>query len=291
MSFHGGNWYHSVQTEPELYVIFWGPWWQTPSGQHVSGQTMNLLNSLRGSAYADILTQYYQVTEQGQREYITNNWRVQGSWVDSSDPRPLGINYEESKSLHPIQAIIANAVTPELLAHHITPTPNTTVLVFPQTGKPGSSTNFTSEESDCQGAHTSAYMTEADETLVSVAYVVSGETEYAATCNINGETRAASHEWAEAISDVFPDLGWADAKEQEVGDECSSLTETFITYSLPSSRPAKAAINPLWDKATESCASASSPFTNQPQTGAPQPVPSTGPPAISLLRPRIKALL
>jgi hypothetical protein len=79
----------------------------------------------------------------------------------------------------------------------------------------------------------------------------------------DGYSIVGGHEYAEAITDPYPDSGWIDANGAENGDKCSWFGLGNINLA---GRPY--AVQPTWSNATNGCQMA------QPQQSSPPPVPA-----------------
>jgi hypothetical protein len=247
---------NNVQVKPELYLIFWGPWWTTKPGQSIRNNMTRFLGALHGSPYANILTQYYEINN-GHHVHISSNWKVKGIWLNTTNPKNKGINYQDDGS-SVLKIATKTIITQEFLSHGIVPTSNTSVLVLPETGPQGYSTTQLAEEGQCQGAH--EMMNLPDNTPISVGVTWPGDSTHKQACVLSADTKSASHEWAEMISDPN-NTAWLDEDGQELADECSDKYKEHIT--LYNNGPFSAVVNPLWDKHTKSCALRSSSFTPQ----------------------------
>jgi len=245
---------NKVQTKPELYLIFWGPWWGTHQGQTTKEAITRDVGALHGSSYADILTQYYDFQE-GHKQYISNDWRLKGSWFSASSSKDKDIDFQgngESVLRTSAKTVIAE----EFLSHHITPTSNTSVMVFPETG--AHAAHETAPEGQCQGAH---QMTEYEPgKYVSVAVSWPGQSNRFRACAIASYTKSVTHEWAEMITDP-ENRTWMDKDKQEVADECSAEYGQIIILHNNLER-LQMTVNPLWSNRKQSCLLGASPDLN-----------------------------
>jgi hypothetical protein len=75
-AYHGGVVIH----DPNIRIVIWGPGYPPA----ISTAIEMLIRSLAGSAYASVLTEYYDTTG-----HIHNDIRLAGAWTDPLPPRPL----------------------------------------------------------------------------------------------------------------------------------------------------------------------------------------------------------
>jgi len=264
--YHGGL----VETTPSVYLIYWGPEWQSGFTRSAGGFTytqktvMNYLNSffsnVGGSTYAGIQTQYCQNATAGidtcagqpYAQYVTNpTGELKGVWIDPS-PVPSTIittGLAENMTADPIEQEATKA------AQHFGYDINATYFVLTQPGT----------QATAYGSVYCAYHSETTHTTghgvryAFMPYVM----DYAAGCGENavnttndsfghgyldGYSTVAGHEWAEAVTD--PDNfngtqdGWNDVQTSENGDKCAWTGLANITLGKH-----YYAVQPLWSNA------------------------------------------
>ncbi|MBV8461924.1 MAG: hypothetical protein JO368_01420 [Acidimicrobiales bacterium] len=226
-----------VQHNPRVYLVFWGPGWQSDSNGIV-GAEQTLFTSLAGSPYNNILTQYPDHVGN-----IVNDTALAGTWID-----PTG----------PSAAVDQNAIAAE--AAHATAvnswsnTADTQYIVLPQSG----SSIVTGGTPFC-GYHTFGF--ENNQTFfVSLIPFIEGSF---ADCINAGTGSVASavtvistHEYAETATDpvtdnVSGDHGWCTSDcltngISEIGDLC---------FSDPAFPDFGVAVQLLWSNADNDCVS------------------------------------
>lgn len=229
---HGGP----VQTHPEAYAIFWGPYWKTVSGSNADWQIVeNYFQDVTGTPFASILTQYYDGTGS-----IANAPRFGGAWFDTSPPPTdlscLGTTIEDSA----IQTEVANAITTnnwpaDANATYFVYTPPDNLVNASDLGGllvTGCSGFGLTGGSQYCGYH--YYLNS-----IGVAYAVLPYPSQNAGCvlsqspnsNVYGDSlvNATSHEQFEAITDPQVQVtngsivknGWYDDSGAEIGDKCA----------------------------------------------------------------------
>lgn len=204
LSFQGG-W---IQQRPEVYLVFWGPMWDTDN-THIAtkNQVIATFSVLAGSQYNNILTQYNNPNDTANLDdYVHNDVRVMGYMTDSTTPSalsfdscgvlPPGLGVGVEAPLHTVVgncAIRAEAVR-ALHSFGVQPDPSTLVLVLPQQGS-------TYQLPPC-GIHSyDSYDFSQSFTYAYARYADSGS-----NCMFTGDTPqstawTAVHEYAEAATD------------------------------------------------------------------------------------------
>ncbi len=81
--YHEGK---GVQHSPQVHVIFWGKNWEAAPGAEVKTQLLKMYNGLSGSAWQEILTQYFDTTGR------VSTTPTITSWVDTSVAAPQSVN-------------------------------------------------------------------------------------------------------------------------------------------------------------------------------------------------------
>jgi len=249
---------NTVQPEPQLYVVFWGPWWQSTQGQGIQRHVTSFLRALHSSPYTNIATQYYDYSG-GERTYISSDWRFMGSWTSFSVPRAGAMHL--GKTAVPLINASTGVLMEGLEANGIAPTSNTSILIYPETGPEGYPAHVKlAPLGQCLGEHIIDHLPSGKALSVGMIWP-SASQEYTA-CSLASDTKAASHEWGEMITDRRDGYGWTDKKGEEIGDECSHNYHARITLGNPGEAPFQATVSPLWSAATHSC-EVSSPLYHQ----------------------------
>jgi serine protease len=225
LNYHGGTADGSanvgVETAPKVYLVFWGSQWSNdPSGEATILQ--NFLNGVGGSSWNNTVTQYCQdvpsgtVSCNGAGTAAGNPAGVlAGTWYDSSRlPKHIG------QSSLAIEAVNAAA--------HFTNTTaasNASVQYVIATPSGHNANGF--------GSQYCAYHSSASSSYGLVAYTnLPYITDAGAGCGANfnglgpnaGITIVEGHEYAETVTDQFPNGGWLDNSGSEIGDKCAWIS-------------------------------------------------------------------
>ncbi len=198
-----------VQHHPRVYVIFWGPEWNTNAldYQAVEVAQENLVNQLAGTPYQRLLGQYADPTD-----FPHDDTALGGVWVDPATPPT--ITGDDS-----------TFATEAARASQINGWPNTAdtdFIIYPQNG--------TSYVETLCGKHTDYHDPKTQNDFLA-AYV-----RYAATCtktptNAGNMTMVASHEFDEMVTDPDTIHGWragSSGQNGEIGDLCNRQPGLFV---------------------------------------------------------------
>ena len=121
-----------VQLRPQVYLVFWGPRWQTDAAHlQAKGQVVETFQALPGSNYNNLLTQYFAADG----KFIRNDVYLKAALIDSSTP-PGGLGLGIELAGVPVPpGQIRDAALRALSDRGIGVEPGITqVLVFPQQG-------------------------------------------------------------------------------------------------------------------------------------------------------------
>ncbi len=191
-----------VQTDPTLYIIWWGPGWNS-FPLDVPGQHSVLYSNLQGSSYNQILQQYG----------VNDDVSFGGQWRDSVAPTSTVCDRSCSQGVDSIVGEISRAVQYNPVWQVST---DSQFIVYPQPG-----THDDSLGSNC------AYHTSVGSDVFSVVPYYSDTPSfcptYFGTNHQQAMTTIASHEYAEAATDPT-NQGYSDP--QEIGDLCQHWTPT-----------------------------------------------------------------
>jgi uncharacterized protein with LGFP repeats len=239
-----------VQLRPEVYLVFWGPKWQTDAAHlQAKGQVVDTFQALPGSNYNNLLSQYFVADGR----FLRNDVYLRAALIDSTTPPAgLGLGIElDDVPVPPAQirdAALRALADRGLQVKHS----RTQVLVFPQQG----STYTLTSGGDICGQHSWV-------SSIGLAY---GFAKWAADTNCqmsgtSGQSKASSnptdiawtavHEYAEMATD--PDitlkpnpngLGWHTLETildaltpHEVTDMCERWTVKATASKPPDQRP------------------------------------------------------
>lgn len=252
LPYHGGQ----VQHSPKVYVVFWGPSWQTDTGEEAAAAY--LLSFYQGlgtgsDTWSTITSQYGD----GSGMPAFSGAVLAGSAIDTSTP-PAEVTPDD---------LAAEAVA----ADGTVDTANSQVVVASQSG-----TCFSDgfAGSSCQPVpamycawHSAATYSGGELSFTNLPYLLD-----APNCGENwinagsagtydGYSTVSGHEYAESITDPQPYSGWIDTADTvsggEIGDKCAWGGENSwggneprgdITLSTGSF-----AVQSLWDNASGAC--------------------------------------
>lgn len=250
---HGGN----VQEHSTIFLIFWGSSWSNGSGGLTAdGQVVkNYFNDIAGTAFENILTQYYDANQ----AHIFNEETVAGIWLDPSTPSTdttCGGPTIEDQSIQTevYRAINANGW----------PSAGTdkTYFVYTPNGDYVNAGGACSEQIFCayhgltNGLYGAAY--------AAIAYPFNvqecGAVPSSPNGNIYGDSLAnlTSHEQFGAITDPDTLSGWYDSANPslEIGDKCVWDFSAGLTHL---NHGGTFALQTEYSNGTHSCVNAYSP--------------------------------
>jgi serine protease len=197
---HGGP----VQTNPKVYIVFWG--WAGSDPNNVAPYLQNFFNGVGGSNWAKVQTQYSSITNP--------TGQLKGVWWDDSGTYPVVPDaYIGNEAIRAAAHFGYDAN-----ANYIIATPH--LHNDAQFGVPGGYCAWHS--STTSGGNVIAftdlpYMPDGEGKLVTCGknFVNAG-----AAGLLDGVSIVAGHEYAEAVTDPHLDA-WYDSSGQENGDKCA----------------------------------------------------------------------
>ncbi len=218
--YHGGTGNIGVETQPQIYLVFWGSQWTNndPSGE--AAILENFLASIGGSSWFNDNTQYCQGVGSG--TYFCNGagqpagnqaGMLRGYWYDSS----------AAARRHPSQSQLATeAVNAAQYFGNTAAGSNDTTQYVIATSTGNSSRGFGTQYCAWHSYTSSSYGNVA---YTNLPYI----TDAGASCGANfnnlgadaGITIVEGHEAAETVTDQFPSSGWLDGNGAETGDKCA----------------------------------------------------------------------
>jgi hypothetical protein len=220
-----------VMNNPKVYVVYWG-WTGDPSAEQQ--YLRNYLSGVGGSSWLNTVTQYYS----GAQTFITNpSGQLGGEWSDNTNLIPS----------HPSDSDIAAEAARAAAQFAIS---GNNVMVMVATPHGNSTRGF--------GVRWCAYHSSTSNNLAYTNFPYM--TDAGTSCGANfingglaglldGVSIVGGHEYAEAITDVFPSSGWLDKNGSENGDKCAWSTRSGnITLSTGTF-----AVQPLWSNASSGC--------------------------------------
>jgi len=211
-----------VETAPAVYLVFWGSQWNghDPSGE--ASILQNFFGGVGGSAWAASTTQYCQGVSSG--TFFCKGGATAGNpagalagvWYDNATAAPRA----------PKQSQIANEAI-RAAAHFgkTSSASNASVQYVIATASGNSSSGFGRSYCAWHSSTASAY---GDLAYTNLPYI----TDAGASCGANfnglgpnaGITIVSGHEFAETVTDPFPNGGWLDSSGSENGDKCAWIS-------------------------------------------------------------------
>jgi hypothetical protein len=231
LTYHGGP----VQTNPKIYIVFWGSSWNTSTGdpKGVATQLKNFLSIVGGSKWLNSVTQYTQSDGQ----HVGNQpGSFVGSYVDTTSSPPS----------RPSQSQLA-AEAVKAAAHYGDYSSNAAYLVALPHGivPSGFGTQYCAYHSSTTAAgHTIAWT---NDPYFPDAGASCGAGSVNNPGTLDGVTIVGGHEQAETETDPFPNSGWLDSSGAENGDKCAwtNLENNPNAGGYPT--------QPLWSNANNGC--------------------------------------
>lgn len=268
-----------VQHSPRVYVLFWGPTWQSNSGEE--------------AAAAYLISLYSGLGASG------DTWSVTNSQYSDSSGHPTfgkGVYVEDGfdTSAPPSEVTPDNLATEATVAaanFGITDLADAQVVVASQSGTCFSDGFAGSSCTPVQPAycawHSSTFFNSGELSFTNLPYQLdAGDScgqDFIANgteSDLDGFSIVGGHEYAEAVTDPDPDSGWIDLSDNvsggEIGDKCAWGGQLWGTPDPDGNvtlSTGKFAMQSLWSNAVGGCVMASGPlpFTVTPlgnQTGA-----------------------
>jgi serine protease len=231
LTYHGGP----VQTNPKIYIVFWGSAWNTSSGDPngVATRLKAFMGIVGGSRWNNSTTQY---TQSGGAHVGNQTGSFAGSYVDTTSSPPA----------RPTQSQMA-AEAAKAAARYGNYTASAAYIVaLPHGIKPsGFGTQYCAYHSSTTAAgHTIAWT---NDPYFPDAGASCGAGSVNSPGTLDGVTIVGGHEQAETETDPFPNTGWLDSGNGENGDKCAWVN--LINNPNAGGYPTQ----PLWSNATSSC--------------------------------------
>jgi hypothetical protein len=200
-------WGGAVQTNPHLYVVFWGSGWYGPGDPYNIKPLMeNFYSVIGGSRWLNSVTQYTQ----SDGTPVGNFGNIfYGSYVDPTDP-----------PTYPADSDIANEAA-AAAAYFGDYSPSASYVVATPSGvqTSGFGTQYCAWHSSTYAAGGQIAFT--NEPYMPDAGASCGAGSVNPGSATDGVTIVAGHEQGETETDPFPSSGWVDAGGAENGDKCA----------------------------------------------------------------------
>ncbi len=250
----------SVQHSPHVYVLLWGPAWGTDSSQAATASYLESFFQGLGTQPQDNWSTTTDQYSDGTGHPSFSGSVYEGAFQDTSTP-PTGVDQSQL-------AAEADAFTS---AHGITDTTDAQIVIATQSGT--CPQGFYA--SSCGGTgNYCAWHSNSNEPYTNLPYILDagsgcGEDFVNSNGTYDGLTMVAGHEYAESITDPFPDSGWYDSNDNvsggEIGDKCAwgggnwggSDPDGNVTLSTGSY-----AMQSLWSNSASACVMSTSATTS-----------------------------
>ncbi len=230
-----------VETAPKVYLVFWGSQWNNndPSGE--ASILQSFLSNVGNTQWLSTVTQYCQGVASG--AYFCNgagtpagnqSGMLAGYWYDNASTAPASPTQSQ---------IAAEAVKAAAHFGNTSAASNASVQYVIATATGNNSSGFGTQYCAWHSSTTSAYGGVA---YTNLPYITDAGSSCGANFNNLGYTAGITivegHEFAETITDQFPNSGWLDSSGYEIGDKCAwnstTANETLNAVSYP--------VQPLW---------------------------------------------
>jgi serine protease len=220
LSYHGG----AVQTAPTVYLVFWGSQWTNNDPAGEATLLRSFLGGLWGSAdtWSTSTTQYCQSVAVGSTNCDAAS---AGNKISHPASTPLlGYVYDNTVTAptHPKQRDIANEAVRAAGLFNVQPGSRAQFVIA--TAHNNNATGFGS--SYCAW-HSSTSFGNSSLAYTNMPYIPDAGASCGAnfvnksTGTLDGVTIVEGHEYAETVTDPFPNSGWLDGNGAENGDKCA----------------------------------------------------------------------
>ena len=248
---HGG----AIEQAAKVYIVYWGPQWSTgfSTGGYSSAQAQtyvqDFFGSVGGSSWANSTTQYCQGVAGGTTQ-------CGSAGVHPSNPtNELAGTWNDTRAVpgSPTQSQIA-AEASALASHFGGVNTNADYMVFTPTGhsESGFGTNWCAYHSS-SGNLSYAYVPYQPDAGTSCGMnYVNGVNSTFGNGYFDGFSIVGGHEYAETITDPYPNSGWLDGKSAENGDKCAWINSGQGAASNINAGGHSFAVQSLWSNAFNS---------------------------------------
>ena len=243
---HGG----AIEQSARVYIVFWGPQWSSgfATGGYTSAQAQTYVEDFfagaGGSAWANSTIQYCQAasgtTQCGSGSVHPSNPsnELAGTWNDTS-----------AVPSSPTQNQIA-AEASALANHFGGVNTNANYMVFTPTGHSESGFgNWCAYHSSSGNLSYSYVPYQPDAGTLCGMNFVNGLDDAYGNGYFDGFSIVGGHEYAETVTDPYPNTGWLDSKGGENGDKCAWISSGQGAASNISLGSHSYAVQSLWSNA------------------------------------------
>jgi hypothetical protein len=223
LSYHGGT----IEQAVQVFIVWWGPQWSSgfSSGGYSSSQAQTYVSdffgNVGGSGWANSTTQYCSGV-------ATGTTQCGSAGTHPSNPKnELGGTWNDMSAVpaSPTQSQIA-AEASALASHFGGVNANADYMVFTPTGhsESGFGTQWCAYHSS-SGGLSYAYMPYQPDALGSCGMnFVNATNDSFGSGYFDGFSIVGGHEYAETITDPYPNSGWLDSRGAENGDKCAWIS-------------------------------------------------------------------
>lgn len=244
----------SIQHDPIVYLVFWGNEWEDTTNTDYTqaiAETNGFFDSLAGTAYNNILTQYYDGSGSVHNDVARGGW-----WIDDQDPIPSPLNLFGQFINVIARAAASNGWRLDANAQYlIYPQQHTNATLAPCGG------HFNVPVSDSSGVQ---HQVAASYELYPTDFITPTTTCESQNTVADSLVVISAHEYAEAVTDpngpLIPPASWGWSTDDpnglsvgfdpiEVADKCQGYNSgTNAEAFVMKSDGTHFNIPPLWDR-------------------------------------------
>lgn len=249
LTYHNGP----IQTNPKIYVVYWGSAWNTTSGdpRGVHSYYDKFMAGIGGSSWLNSVTQYTQSDGQHVGNAAGSYNASTQSWVDTTNAVPslTGSNYQSLFAAEAARAAAHFGDYSTSASYVIAVSHGVAVNGFA-----GSCTGFFCQFQQLYCAwHSSTSANGSTIAYTNLPYIPDagtscGQGSVTSPGYTDGVSIVGGHEQGETETDPQPNTGWLDSSNAENGDKCAWTNlknSTFSTGTFPT--------QPLWSNAISGC--------------------------------------
>jgi hypothetical protein len=252
--YHGGP----IESAAAVYIVWWGPQWSTgfSSNGFSSGQAQtyvrSFFNNVGGTAWAKTTDQYCSNVPNG----TTNCGAAPVHPTNPAGQLKAAVLDTTAVPTSPTQAqIAAEAVKLSGLVNGGVVDQNADYMVFTPTGhsQNGFGTQWCAYHSS-SGTVSYSYMPyQPDAGAACGMNFVNSSNGANGSGYFDGFSIVGGHEYAETITDPYPNSGWLDGRGAEIGDKCAWLSSGTGAATNLTFGGQLYAVQSLWSNAAAGC--------------------------------------
>jgi len=258
LTYHGGV----VQTTPEVVIVYWGSQWgslgtdgfPTSDGAHLASVQKAFFSSVGDHQWVNSTRQYCAATSCTSAQYakwaitdlVGNRTWLDGDTAAPSRPTQSQLAAEAVKAANYVKNTLG--LTPTKYQYIIDTASGNNASGF---GTQYCAWHISTSYGSGQIAYTNMpYVPDAGSSC-GAGFVKTG------TANVDSATQGVTivggHEWAETITDEFPNGGWLDSSGAENGDKCAWLSSGTGASHVITTSAGDFAVQTLWSNANNGC--------------------------------------